>query len=398
VIRFKSSGQNAKDELRGMGPLPGVGWTWAPSPPPVAASGPALFPPRGRLLGDTPSWHGRTRMTDTIPRAWRWLTGDAWRFDPVGAGVRVPAITLSIAVGVAIGRPLVGVLAAGGAYTLGFGAPLNLRGSNSLLLIAASAGIGASATIGSLAAAHAPSAVVVAGAFGLLCGRVAARGPGPAWIGLQCAVAAVIATSYPASLDRALLRALVILAGGLAQTAALGVARFARRRAPASPASPDPVVPTYAVHLAIALSASTLVERALALPNGYWVPVTALLVLRPDSTHTMIRGFIRALGTLCGAALGSGVILLLHPGTALLAVGVAMAAFGAYVFQKASYGLLSACVTVYVVFLLSLAGMTEEQVAVSRIVATTLGGAVALGVHGGDLVVGYLSSRRSSGA
>ena len=322
-------------------------------------------------------------MSDAIARAWRWLTGDAWTFDPVGAGARVPAIALSIAIGAASGHPLVGVLAAGGAYTVGFGAPLDFRGSKSLLLVAASAGIGASATVGSLAATHAPTAVVTAAAFGFLCGRAASRGPGPAWIALQCGLAAIIATSYPASLERAALRALTILAGGLAQTGALAIARFARRRLPPPP-PPDPFVPQYAVHLAVALALAMVAERTLALTNGYWAPMTALLVLRPDCQHTMPRVLTRVGGTVGGAALASGVLLALHPGPVVLAAGVAIAAFGSYAFQKASYGLLSASVTLYVVFILALAGQPEKEVAMSRIVATALGGAIAIGVQVGD--------------
>jgi hypothetical protein len=332
-------------------------------------------------------------MPGSIARTWRWLTGDAWRFDPIGAGARIPAIALSLAVGAASGRPLVGVLAAGGAYTVGFGAPLDLRGSKSLLLAAASAGIGASAIVGSLAATSAPGVVLVAAAFGLLCGRLASRGPGPAWIGLQCGLAAIIATSYPASLERAALRALVILAGGLVQTGVLAIARFARRRLPPPPPA-DPFVPHYSVHLAIALAAAMLAERALAVRNGYWAPMTALLVLRPDSRHTTTRVFTRVGGTIGGAALSSVVILLLHPGAALLACGVAVAAFGSYLFQKASYGLLSAWVTIYVVFILSLAGQPEQDVALSRIFATALGGVVAVGVQLGD----WLVWRRHHGA
>lgn len=332
-------------------------------------------------------------MSGTVARTWRWLTGDAWRFDPIGAGARIPAVALSLAVGAASGRPLVGVLAAGGAYTVGFGAPLDLRGSKSLLLAAASAGIGASAIVGSLAATSAPGVVLVAAAFGLLCGRLASRGPGPAWIGLQCGLAAIIATSYPASPERAALRALVILAGGLVQTGVLAIARFARRRLPPPPPA-DPFVPRYAVHLAIALAAAMLAERALAVRNGYWAPMTALLVLRPDSRHTMTRVFTRVGGTIGGAALSSAVILLLHPGAGLLACAVAVAAFGSYLFQKASYGLLSAWVTIYVVFILSLAGQPEQDVALSRILATALGAVVAVGIQLGD----WLVWRRRHGA
>jgi hypothetical protein len=334
--------------------------------------------PRGHA--DEPRLKG---SPTTVVRAWRWLTGETWVFDPIGAGARVPAIALCLGVGIASEHALVGVVAAGGAYTVGFGAPLDLRGSRSLVLVAASAGIGVSTMLGSLAARSTPVAVALLALAGFLCGRAASRGAAFAWIALQCALAAVIATSYPAPLERAALRALIILGGGLLQTGVLALARFARRRLPPTP-PPDPFVPHYAIHLLVALAAAALVGRALGLRNGYWAPMTALLVLRPDRAHTMTRVVTRVAGTVGGAALASAALLSVHPQPVTLAVGVSVAAFFSYLFQKASYGLLSACVTVYVVFILSLAGLPEEQVALSRILVTIVGGSIAVAVQLGD--------------
>jgi hypothetical protein len=325
-------------------------------------------------------------MPNAIARAGRWLTGDAWTFDPVGAGARIPAIALALVVGALVGQPLPAVLVAGGAYTVGFGAPLDLRGSKSLLLAAASLGIGVSATIGSLAATDAASAIAVAAIGGFACGRAAHRGPGPAWIGLQCGLAAMIATGYPATLHRAGLRAVLVLAGGLLQTGALAIARFARKKLPPPP-PPDPFVPHYAVHLAIALGLAMLADRALILRNGYWAPMTALLVLRPDNRHTVTRLLSRVLGTIGGAVFASTVLMLAHPPAVGLVLLVLVGAFGSYVFQKASYGLLSAFVTGYVVFIMALAGQPEEQVARARIVATLIGGGIAAGVQAVDWLV-----------
>jgi uncharacterized membrane protein YccC len=46
-----------------------------------------------------------------------------------------------------------------------------------------------------------------------------------------------------------------------------------------------------------------------------------------------------------------------------------------------NYGVFSACITTYVVLLLSALGLPEPQVAWHRIAATLLGAAVALSVH-----------------
>jgi len=318
-----------------------------------------------------------------LGRAGRRLVGDAWVFDPVGAGARIPALAAALAFAMIAPSPGDGALAAGGAFTVGFGAPLDLRGSKTLLLAVATAVIGVAAVLGSIAGESHVGATVAAGAMGLLCGLSASRGAGPAWIAVQCGLAAVIATGYPADLPLAAGRALPIVAGGLAQTAVLLVARFARRRLPPPP-PPDPYVAHYAVHLALALAAATIAARVLGLRNGYWAAMTALLVLRPGGRQTMARALSRVAGTVGGAGLASLLVLATHPGRPLLACLVAAAAFGAYLFQKATYALLSACVTAYVVFLYSFLVMPEEQVAVARILATGLGGAIALVVQGVD--------------
>jgi uncharacterized membrane protein YccC len=124
------------------------------------------------------------------------------------------------------------------------------------------------------------------------------------------------------------------------------------------------------------------------------VPLTTLLVLRPGARSTMTRALSRTGGTVGGAALASAFIVALHPSWAVLAVLVAAAAFGAYLFQKATYGLLSAFVTVYVVFILSLAGLPEGKVALARIAATVIGGAIGIAVE----AVGEVVARSRAGA
>ena len=211
-----------------------------------------------------------------------------------------------------------------------------------------------------------PSAVLVSAAFGFLCGRAASRGAGPAWIALQCGLAAIIATGFPASLERASLRALIILAGGLTQTGCLAIARFARRRLPPPP-PPNPFVPHYAVHLAIALAAAMLVERLLALRNGYWAAMTALLVLRPDRNHTGDPPSPASEGPSAArryAVRGPSSCRTPAPWPSRWM----RSPHSGRTFSEGELRAPVACVTIYVVFIFSLAGVPEEQVAMARIV------------------------------
>jgi len=47
------------------------------------------------------------------------------------------------------------------------------------------------------------------------------------------------------------------------------------------------------------------------MPNGYWVPMTVLLILRPAARETAARA--RLLGTLCGMGLLTLLMALLRP-------------------------------------------------------------------------------------
>jgi hypothetical protein len=320
-------------------------------------------------------------------RTFRRLTGDAWVFDPVGAWVRVVAMAAALAIGVVTGRVVPATLVASGAFFVGFGAPMDLFESAPLRLMVVSVLSAIWAIVGSVAAPHSIIVVLVAAALGALCGVAASRDAGRAWIAVQCALAGVIATSYPASLAGAATRAEFLLVGGFAQAIVLSLAHVAWRRAPSSGEPSEPPAPGYAVHLAIGLGLAMTLERAFQMRYGYWVPMTTLLVLRPGTRQTMLRAFSRTLGTLGGLALASAIIGSLHPTRPVIAALVVTAAAGTYLFQKASYGLFSCCVTVYAVAVLAFLGQTGHDVAVARIIATLVGAAIGLGVQLVDSIV-----------
>ena len=153
-------------------------------------------------------------------------------------------------------------------------------------------------------------------------------------------------------------------------------------------------VPTLRAHLtlrsaafrhALRLSATLAVATALSglLPSAhrYWLPLTALVVLKPDFRSTFSRGLGRILGTLVGAALASGIAATLRPGPLVLALLVVLAAWAGYTFLFANYALFGLSVTAFVVFLLSFAGLPAQSAVPDRVLATVLGGALALSAY-----------------
>jgi hypothetical protein len=313
-------------------------------------------------------------------RAFRRLAGDAWVFDPVGAAVRILPVIGALAIGHATDHPVPGALAAGGAFLVGFGAPIDRFDANPLLLSLVSLLSGAAAIAGSMAAPYAWLAVAVVSALGALCGIAARRTPSQSWIALQCGLAGILGTSYPTSLDGAVLRALFIVAGGMAQAEVLLLSRKVWRGV-TPPGASEPLSPRYALHLAVALGFATLLERALQMRNGYWVPMTTLLVLRPDTRQTLLRAISRTIGTIGGVVVASAAILASHPSRPVLAAGVALSAAGTYVFHRATYGLFSAFIAIYAVSLLAFTGQPERAIATARITATLVGAGIGLGVQ-----------------
>jgi uncharacterized membrane protein YccC len=137
----------------------------------------------------------------------------------------------------------------------------------------------------------------------------------------------------------------------------------------------------HAVRLALVVSAAAVVAHAVGIGRGYWLALTAVLVLRPEFSVTFTRGVGRALGTLIGVGIATTIALTTHPhGWALVAlVGSFVWLTGALF--NASYAVFSVFVTGAVVFLL--AGLDTDPVTTARdrLVATVLGSALALGAY-----------------
>ena len=306
------------------------------------------------------------------------------------------AIVVCLAAGLLAGHTGAGMVAAGGAMTVGFGSFQWLGRSRLAPMLWATGGMAVSAVGGSLVGHSGPGAVVNAAVAGFGAGILLALGPGASWIGQQCAIVALVASGYPAGWDIAVSRALLILAGGALQTLVMTVTwRWRQFQVPQMEPDPfpgiGPAVRTlranltlgsaamhYALRQGTTLAVAAEMEHATGLPNGYWVPMTALLVLRPAFQPTFHRGVLRVMGTIVGAALAT---LLVHAlRLDLLTVGALTALFAwlAYALLNVNYGLFAVFLTGYIVFLLDFGGLSTKVVVAHRTLNTALGGGLAL--------------------
>jgi hypothetical protein len=311
----------------------------------------------------------------------------------------LPAIAASLAAGIATSQAAAGMAAAGGALSVGFGAFQQLSALRALPMILAAIGMAVSTLVGSALGAHALPFALLLGLWAGFCGLATTLGAGAWWTVLQWVIAMLVADSRPGTLLAGAERALLVLAGGGLQVLIVGAVR-ALHIMPEAASQPLPRAPLrtagrllrrhlswraptgrYAVVLACSVAALDVLSRKLDLPNGYWAPMTLLLLLKPAFRDTFRRGVQRVLGTLGGAGVSTLAAAYLRPSEPMTAALIVAAAFGAYALLRVNYLAYSVCITAYIAFMLTLAGIPEPVVAVDRVIGTVAGGLAALAVH-----------------
>jgi hypothetical protein len=330
---------------------------------------------------------------------------------PIRGLQSVIAVALALVVGRLSGHESAGAIAAGSAFTVGFALFHEALASTLVSMVIVTLGLASGTLAGSLGAEVPALVLLLALIAAVNYGLLAELGPTSSWIGQQSADFVVVASYFPRGLHYAVGRAEMVLLGGALQMLSYTAFHLHHRVRGTRPAHTplavllprarkrtiqiltrirgdlhwsSPMV-SYILRLLLAVGASTAIYQRYHIRNGYWAPMTALLVLRPGGRQTMTRAISRVVGTIGGAGSSSLLLLAVHPGRPGLALLVLVAAFGAYLFQKATYGLFSAWVTAYVVFLYAFARPDSGQgVAEARILATALGGGIALAVQGAD--------------
>jgi uncharacterized membrane protein YccC len=134
----------------------------------------------------------------------------------------------------------------------------------------------------------------------------------------------------------------------------------------------------HGIRLAAALAVAVALSHAFALQHRYWLPLTVVIVLRPDFGSTFTRGFSRVIGTLLGAGLVTLALAELRPGEVGLTILAVIFCFGATTLLLANYAVYSVCIASLVVTLLAFNGAPDASVAAERSFYTVVGAVVAL--------------------
>lgn len=134
----------------------------------------------------------------------------------------------------------------------------------------------------------------------------------------------------------------------------------------------------HAIRMGIVLAIATAIYHLLPSQRGYWIALTAVIVLKPDFTSTFTRGAARIAGTLLGVALTSLLVSILPTTPVTLLILLAIASFLAYTFMNANYTIFSALITAQAITLLTFVDPHPLLNLGERALNTLIGGALAL--------------------
>jgi len=349
----------------------------------------------------------------------RGYLADIYTFDWKELSFRTPLIgVVSIALclfgGVFFGHPSAGLIAGGGAFTIGFGVNQRIADSRLWPMIAATAAVFLSTMIGMLVGHRGFTLVLAAAIWGFAYAILTARAAGISWVGQQSAITLFVASAFPAGFHHALLRALLIGGGGALQILITSLFlrllpelaadlraihhtgseelnhllsnNFARQRVLVRiRAFPEDLlhIPTFpfAIRMLLTVGISAEIYRQLGIESGYWIPMTALLVLKPAFSETFSRAFLRVGGTLAGAVISTIFLVHIRPDPFYLAALATFFALWSYATNTVNYGLYTLFLTSYIVFLLSLNSLPGPVIAHRRALCTIAGGLIALVIH-----------------
>lgn len=311
-------------------------------------------------------------------------------------------VAVALAVGGATGHSSAGSIAAGAAFTVGFAVFHEALASTLLSMALLTLGIASATLAGSLGAQWTPVVLCLCVLAAINYGLLAGIGLTSGWIGQQCGVFVVVSSYFAQGPRYAVGRSGMVLLGGGLQMIAYAIWDRVRHHEPGKPKPPLPILrqlgtrsaqlwralrselhwhtgtTSYVSKLVLTLLVTTAVYRHLGWKNGYWAPMTALLVLKPAWANTLSRGIARLAGTLVGA--GFCALLAIHPPFPhwVYFLLICLTAWVCFALQAVNYALFSSVLTMYTVFLFAFGGFSERSAADLRLINTALGGLLAL--------------------
>jgi uncharacterized membrane protein YccC len=133
----------------------------------------------------------------------------------------------------------------------------------------------------------------------------------------------------------------------------------------------------YALHTGAAAGISTAIWQYWHIDRGWWIAVSAVVVIQPDRRATLVKSFARVLGTILGAITATLAVLCLPFNPLTAAVVVALTVAFAWRVPKLREPLPLAAITAILVFTLD---SQQGSLAIGLWRAVQIVGGVAIGM------------------
>jgi uncharacterized membrane protein YccC len=133
----------------------------------------------------------------------------------------------------------------------------------------------------------------------------------------------------------------------------------------------------YALRLSIVTVIAEVIGQKLPGGRGLWVPITALVILKPDYGGTFSRTIQRVVGTVIGGLIGAFLGATVQT-TTWQTVLIAFLAFFAFTVRPLNYGVFTLALTPLFMMLLNLLDKGDWKLSVLRILETWIGAGLAL--------------------
>ncbi len=341
----------------------------------------------------------------------RLLQFDWHKSEPLHALLCLPGVALPLIVGIHYGYPGTAALMVGGAQCVGFGSYQQPLFHRSGAMVYATLGIALSALVGALCRDSTVALVCATVVWAFLYGMSNSIGAATSWVCQQCCIFLIISSAAPSTLGSpqglvhaAWLRGAGVLAGGALQALFLRILLHWLPQARTQFTSPD-FDPTrferkflreqlsprsgafqFSIRMVVTGVLAIVLFRSMTWTSAYWIGMTALLLPKPEFSATLLRGILRAAGTILGAAICTAIVIELHPQGQLLGAIVLIFLFVGYLLNTVNYGAFATALTGYICFVLAVAHQPPREVLLHRILATLIGSGIALGVHAAFLL------------
>ena len=237
-----------------------------------------------------------------------------------------------------------------------------------------------------------PQLLIVA-LVGLIGGYVGVIGPRGAMIGVLSMQVYTVFSGLPMIPTTAVKFSAVLALGGLTYLAVVTIICFLTRPSGSGPAlaqvAPlsqrldlrDPFSTHFGLHavrLSIALVIATAFSHWVDWPHNYWIPMTIVLVSRPDTAGVASRVTQRILGTLLGVGVTMLLVAFFGDGPVAVIFYVTFGILLMQTFTRANYPISVIGTTILIMTLMILTGDPVVVTDVFRIIETLLGGALTI--------------------